>query len=221
MARLKTRPTCYDSLDVSDDPLAIDRRAALQRLATGVGAMIIVPPGASPHPIVRHLGDADHVDIARAQANAAEYTPEFLDAHQLSTLRVLADRIVPGSADARSAEFIDQLLAVSAADEQRKFLQALGAFEGLALNRARAPWTQMPEAQQLELLTFASTEKPGSSAEQTGAEPRVTIRDQFEHLKGWIVGAYYSSERGMRELGWTRNVIFPAFPGCEHADGHA
>lgn len=182
--------------------------------------MIIVPPGASPHPIARHLGDADHIDVAHAQANAAEYTPEFLDGHQLATLRILAERIVPGSTEAKSAEFIDQLLAVSPADEQQKFLQALGAFEALALNRTRAPWTLLREAQQMELLTFASAEKPGASAEKAGAESRVTIRDQFEHLKGWIVGAYYSSERGMRELGWTGNVIFPEFPGCEHPGGH-
>ncbi len=41
-----------------------------------------------------------------------------------------------------------------------------------------------------------------------------------EHLKGWIVGAYYSSEIGMRELGWIGNGFFPAFPGCDHAAGH-
>lgn len=219
----KTRPTaaCYDSLVVGDDRFAIGRREALQRLAMGVGAMVIAPPGAPQHPVARHLGDADHVAIAHAQANAAEYTPEFLDAHQLATVRVLAQRIVPGSTDARSAEFIDRLLAVSTADEQQKFLQALGAFEGLAFDRSRVSWMQLPEEQQLELLTLASTTKPASSAEKTGAESRVTIRDQFEHLKGWIVGAYYSSEPGMRELGWTGNVIFPAFPGCEHSDGHA
>jgi len=48
----------------------------------------------------------------------------------------------------------------------------------------------------------------------------VTIRDHFENLKGWIVGAYYSSEPGMRELGWTDNMFFPALPGCDHSDGH-
>lgn len=211
----------YDSPDVSDDPSVIGRRDALQRLALGVGAMVVVPPGAPPHAIHRHLADADHIGLAHAQANAAEYTPEFVDAHQLATLRALAEDIVPGSTDAKSAEFIDQLLIVSTPDEQRKFLQTLGSFEGLALTRTHASWTQLSRAQQVELLTVASTEKPGSSAEKTGTEPRVTIRDQFEHLKGWIVGAYYSSERGMRELGWTGNVIFAAFPGCEHSEGHA
>jgi Gluconate 2-dehydrogenase subunit 3 len=196
------------------------RREALQRLAMGVSAMVIAPPGASPHAIHRHLRDADTIGLAHAQANAVEYTPEFVDAHQLATLRVLAEGIVPGSTEAKSAEFIDQLLAVSTPDEQRKFVQALGAFEQLAMARARLPWTELAAQQQHDLLTVASTAKPGESAAPP-ADARVTIRDQFEHLKGWIVGAYYSSERGMRELGWTGNVIFPAFPGCEHSEGHA
>ena len=35
---------------------------------------------------------------------------------------------------------------------------------------------------------------------------------------GWmfISGAYYSSEPGMRELGWTGNVMHEKFAGCEH-----
>ncbi len=33
-------------------------------------------------------------------------------------------------------------------------------------------------------------------------------------------GAYYSSEMGMRELGWTEDRVFASFPGCEHPEGH-
>jgi hypothetical protein len=175
--------------DVSDEHSAIGRRDALQRVAIGIGAMVVVPPGAPPHPIHRHLRDADGIVSAHAQANAAEYSPTFVDAHQLATVRALAEAIVPGSTDARSA-----------------------------MQRAHLSWRQLTEQQQQELLSFASTAQPGAS---NAPDSRVTIRDRFEQLKGWTVGAYYSSERGMRELGWTGNVIFPAFPGCEHADGHA
>ena len=49
---------------------------------------------------------------------------------------------------------------------------------------------------------------------------RLTLRDHFDLLKGWIAGAYYSSEIGMRELGWTGNVVFAEFPGCQHPGGH-
>ena len=188
----------------------------------GAGGLLIFPLVASGHPIQHHLRDEIAVALADAKAIAPDYVPEFLDAHQFATLQLLAERIVPGSTKANSGQFIDQLLTVATSDEQRAFLQALGAFEQLAIARAHAPWTELTEQQQNELLTLASTEKSGTITDARGAShpTHVTIRDHFEHLKGWIVGAYYSSELGMRELGWTGRVLFPTFDGCEHSDGH-
>jgi hypothetical protein len=179
-----------------------------------VGGALTFPFVALAHPIQHHFRDDLVIDAADTKAAAASYVPEFLDAHQLATIGVLAERIVPGSTKANSAEFIDQLLTVSTGDDQRSFLQALGAFEQLAIERYHAPWVQLAEPQHNALLTIASTEAAGTG----GAH--LTIRDRFEHLKGWIVGAYYSSEVGMRELGWTGRAFYPNFPGCEHADGH-
>jgi hypothetical protein len=61
-----------------------------------------------------------------------------------------------------------------------------------------------------EILTEASSAGSGTR-----------LRDHFELLKGWISGAYYSSEIGMRELGWTGQVMFAEFPGCPHPEKHA
>jgi hypothetical protein len=184
------------------------------------GGVLAFPLVSSAHPIQQHLRDAAGVASADQKANAAAYTPEFLDPHQFATLQTLAERIVPGSTQARSSEFIDQLLVVADASDQKAFLQALGAFEGLAIERARQPWKALSPEQQIELLTLAAAEKPGASAEHATASSHPTLRDHFEQLKGWIVGAYYSSEIGMRELGWTGNFFFRTFPGCEHPDGH-
>ena len=66
------------------------------------------------------------------------------------------------------------------------------------------------------------------SAARTGAPPAPgsddsppNLRDHFENLKGWVSGAFYSSEFGMKELGWTGQVMRESYPGCEHTDGHA
>lgn len=199
------------------------RRRVMQYLAMGAGGVLVFPLVASAHPIQHHLRDQDAVALADAKAGAADYVPEFLDAHLFETLQKLAEEIVPGSTKGNSAEFIDQLLSVTPLDEQRAFLQALGAFEQLAQTRAQAPWARLTEAQHYELLTFASTQASGAptDARARSRSAHVTIRDHFENLKGWIVGAYYSSEPGMRELGWTGNVFFTELPGCDHPDGHA
>lgn len=208
------------------------RREMLQVLVASVGTGAVAPVLAQDHPIGRHL-DTTGLEQADAKSKAAAYKPAFLDQHQFDTLVSLAERIVPGAAKARTSEFIDQLLAVDSADDQRQFLTALGAMEGRALAGGRRPWKDLAEKEQLAILTDASTMASGRPAPQTwtsgqpvgGGGPAgpvtLTLRDHFDLLKGWISGAYYSSEIGLRELGWTGNVTHPAFPGCEHPGGHA
>jgi hypothetical protein len=211
-----------------DTPRGLGRREVLQGLV-GAGAGLALPAVAEDHPIRGHL--ADPARVAAADRPAAAGSPRFLDVHQLATFTSLAERIVPGSGRAEVAAFVDRLLAVDTAENQKKFLGALGAIEGEAIARFGHPWKGLTEAQQTELLTAASTGapsrpprywRPGEPAVVPPPEPPppLTLRDRFDHLKGWIAGAYYSSEIGMRELGWTGNVFFASFPGCEHPGGH-
>jgi Gluconate 2-dehydrogenase subunit 3 len=188
----------------------LGRRELLQVLLGTAGAAFAFPALASDHPLRRHAEDADAIAQAQKKAVAAAWKLEFLDRHQFETLQSLAERIVPGSSKARVSEFIDQLLAVDAPDDQRRFLSALGAFDGQAFAKASRPWKQLSEPDQLGILTTASTLEPGN-----------LLRDQFDLLKGWIAGAYYSSEIGMKELGWTGNILFQTYPGCEHPEGHS
>jgi hypothetical protein len=217
---------------MSDTPAgAVGRRALLQTLVGGAGLGMALPALGESHPMSEHLHDQARVASADAKARAAGWKPAFLDQHQVDTLTMLAEQIVPGSTKAKSAEFIDALLAVETEPRQRRFLQALGAFEGMALTKAQKPWKSLSEAERTELLTTASTAESGApagpppgpaappAAGDASARP-VTIRDHFDHLKGWIAGAYYSSEMGMRELGWTGTMAFEKFPGCQHAGSH-
>lgn len=217
---------------MSDTPAgAVGRRALLQTLVGGAGLGMALPALAESHPMNEHLHDQARVSSADARARAQGWKPAFLDAHQVETLTILAEQIVPGSAKAKSAEFIDALLAVETEPRQRRFLQALGAFEGMAIMGAQKPWKALSEAERTNFLTKASTAEPGApagpaagpaappAAGDAAARP-ATIRDHFDHLKGWIAGAYYSSEMGMRELGWTGTMAFEKFPGCQHAGSH-
>jgi hypothetical protein len=187
----------------------IGRRDAMQILSGGIGAGFALPGLAAGHPMHAHLADQAKVAIAEKKAAASQYKPVFLDAHQFATTKSLAERIVPGASKAKSAEFIDQLLAVDSQADQRGFLSALGTFEGRAIDRTNGPWTSLTPAQQDEILTEASTSAAGTR-----------LRDHFDAIKGWVAGAYYSSEIGMRELGWTGNVMHLEFPGCQHPEGH-
>jgi Gluconate 2-dehydrogenase subunit 3 len=210
----------------------LGRRQWLQGLVGGVGAGLVAIPGlAQTHPIHAHLADPATVAAADAKSAAAGWKPEFLDLYQFETLSSLCERILPGAVKLKADRFIDELLSVDTSENQQAFLSALGGIDGEARARYAKPWKALTEAQQIELLTAASTaaapedaggrdlrarNAPAAPSDAAGG----SLRGHFEHLKGWVVGSYYSSEAGMRELGFTGNQFYPSFPGCEHPDGH-
>ncbi len=206
----------------------IGRRTLLQTLLGGVGAGLALDGVAeAQHPVQHHVGTATAA-AAQKKAAGAAFKPAFLDAHQFKTLTVLAEAIVPGSTEAKVAPFLDTLIAVESGENQRKFLSALGAFDMLAVDKHTRPWIALTAAEQEALLQTASTTAPGSpqvgqwpGVAAPGGSGKITIGDHFGNVKGWIAGAYYSSEKGARELGWTENVFHTALPGCTHPDGHS
>jgi hypothetical protein len=216
---------------VNDRPEAVGvgRRHVLQGLLAGVGAAI--PGATAAHPLAQGAPRPAAVQAAAAKAKAADWKPEFLDAHQLATVQALCERIVPGSLAARSDRFIDALLAVDTRDDKQRFLSALGAMEGEARRRFGKPFKSLPEAQQNEILSAAATDKPGREdwvwtpgtimKQPEPGPPKTTPRDHFDNLKQWIAGAYYSSEAGMKELGSTGQMFFGRFPDCDHEGGHS
>ena len=199
---------------MSEDPAPTEgmpRRAVLQVLLGGAGAAFALPAAiGAEHPIHQHLSHPAVIEQAQQRAAVTASTPVFLDDHQSKTLEVLAEAIVPGSTGARVGPFIDQLLAVDSAANQRAFLGALGAFDMAASNRHGKAWIGITPSQQDALLRDASTADAKSSA----------LGGHFQNLKDWIAGAYYSSETGMRELGWDGNVVHSQLPGCTHPGGH-
>jgi hypothetical protein len=191
-------------------PAGIPRREALQTLLGSVGAGLALPSIVeAQHPVHQHLASPTTLEQAQQKAAVSAYTPEFLDAHQLKTLEALAEAIVPGSTTARVAPFLDQLLAVESARNQAAFLGALGAFDMAAIAKRGKAWSALAAEEQDGILREAST-----------ADPKAAMRGHFQNIKDWIAGAYYSSEPGMRELGWTGNMFFAELPGCTHPGGH-
>jgi len=188
----------------------VPRRAALQVLLSGAAAFALPAAIEAQHPMREHLANPAVIEQAQQRAAVTASPPVFLDDHQAKTLELLAETIVPGSTGARVGPFIDQLLAVDSGANQRAFAGALGAFDMIAINRHGKPWTGITPSQQDALLREASTADAKTSA----------LGAHFQHLKDWIAGAYYSSETGMRELGWDGGVFHSQLPGCTHPGGH-
>jgi len=221
----------------------MNRREMVQRLiGTAGGGAALATLGPLAQAADRNSGlPADPNGNAEGQSGAAagsaasgEWSPQFLDPHQNETLTVLAERIIPGSGRAQVNRTIDLLLTVDTQQNQGKFLESLSAFDAEGLRRHGQPFLRLTEEQQIAILTAASTAEPGpkeeggdwdpwggSSAASTGSESHLTLRDHFDIVKEWVGKAYFSSEVGLKDLGWTGRVMWDSWPGCQHPDGHA
>lgn len=208
----------YASGNQSNPETGINRREMVRRLMMAGGAGLAVPVLAEGNPIGKHHAGGDAAGQAGPNTPTAQWTPAFLDQHQSDTLAILGERIIPGSFKAEVNRFIDLLLSVDTQDAQKKFLRSLSAFEAESLRQFSQPYKDLSEAQQNEILSNASTAHPGKA--EDGHSEQVTMRDHFENLKSWVSDAYYSSEIGMKELGWTGEVFFTSFPGCQESSGH-
>jgi len=216
----------------------VDRRRVLQGLLTGVGAGFAGTGLAATHPMAGHAQNAERIAEAQARADQPDAAPERLDAYQVRALESLSERIVPGATAAGCARFIDSLLAAGTPEAATRFVTALGALDAEARERFGAPLTDLDEAQQDDLLQAASSAEPGTPPAETwtpgtpveeylaaassplpGARD-VTLRDHFDEIKRWVIGAYYSSELGMFDLGYTGSNMGAPFQPCTHPDGH-
>jgi len=197
----------------------LTRREWVQRLLAGAGAGIATPALAG----VLMAGVSTSA-AAQEKPAADEWKPAFLDDYQNQTLIALAERIVPGSTSAQVNRFLDLALDADTQQSQQKFVASLNALEGEALRQFTKSFQELSASQQDEVLTAASTGKPSNpnpaSVDNPGAPPP-NLRDYFDHMRGWVSLAYYSSEIGMKELGWNGENFFESFPGCQHAGGHA
>ena len=186
----------------------ISRREIAKILCGGLAAGLL-PPGLSSLLTSRkHLFDEDFLRRADEGLAANTYQPVFLTLAQFAGLAVLSEAIIPGSGKAQSAEFIDLLLTVDTAKAQQQFVNALAAMDAASqtMFHTDVGTLRFPELNQ---LLAAESAKEGGE------------RSPFDALKSWTITAYYSSEIGLRELGWTPDRVFPSFPGCTHAESHS
>ncbi len=179
----------------------LTRRQLVERLFTAVAAGAVWPAIAASHPIHQHLMNGELLDRADNLSAAADWMPLFLSTQQNAALLPLAESLVPGSTSAEVNRFIDLLLSVESPENQKKFTASLAALEKTANDQFARGLATLTPSEYENLLTTASA-------------PDSPQREHFDHLKEWITGAYYSSEIGMRELGWTGNFAFPNYPQC-------
>jgi gluconate 2-dehydrogenase gamma chain len=126
----------------------------------------------------------------------SEWQAQVFDDHQLETVAVLAELIIPatdtpGARDALVHRHLDHILAESPDSVRNKFLEGLWWLDGYCLQHASKPFREVspPEQTKILLNLFNSSELDL----QTGTE--------FVQLaKNWTARIYYSTRIGEQEL---------------------
>jgi hypothetical protein len=159
---------------------------------------------------------------ASSELARADWKPAFLDDHQNETLVVLSDLIIPktgtpGAKEALVNRFIDRLLAAESPETQRAFLESLAYLDGECMSRYRTAFRYVPAESQIEFLRYLAYPHSLRTWHTEAANEFPGYR-HFNTLKDWISRAFYSSEIGMRELGWD-GPAHGEFAGCTHPGG--
>ena len=204
----------------------LTRRKAIQHLLAGM-AGLLSGPSLAAHPIYRHLSAGPLLKQSDENVPAANWRPQFLSSSQDETLVAIAEGMVPGSSQAQVNRLIDRLLTVDTEANRTNFVSSLAALNHVAQQKYGRSFPLLSSNQREDVLAACSTanESPAMPApadpdDITPPKTPVTERDRFENLKGWIVGAYYATEQGMRELGWTEDFYFEELPACQHEAEH-
>ena len=188
----------------------ISRRSILKSLTMGAAAtsvLRVIPLQAAEH--------AHHMIMAeKAAAPTKAYTPKYFDAHQYKTLQTLCQTIFPADADAGGAseagapEFIDLLTS-----ENKDYQGILGGglmwLDGTCTDRYGKVYLDCTPEQQKEILDKIAYRK--NAVTDPSLSQGVNF---FSFLRNMTADGFFTSEIGIKYLGYIGSAFLKEFPGC-------
>ena len=186
----------------------IDRRTALRAFSLGPAVSLLLPSMLSAQ-------QAHHaIQKESAKTSKGEYVPRYFTAHPYATLRSLCASIIPaaaasgGALEARAPELID-LLASENEDYQTRLGGGLAWLDSTCHDRFQNDYLKCAPDQQKQILDLIAYRESASVA------PNLSVGIAFfAFLRDLTVAGYFTSEVGMKYLGYKGNHFRSGFPGC-------
>ncbi len=144
---------------------------------------------------------------AISQPANGKWRPTFFSEQQNAALVSISECIIPGSSAASCNRIIDLILTLETEKTRKQMLDALAAFDAAARSRNSDSFRNLPAREKNDILAEAAN----------GSGP---LAPHFAVIKEWTADAYWSSQEGMRELGWNGRIAWTNFEGCPHGDAH-
>lgn len=193
---------------------SISRRDVLKSLTMGAMAgsvLRVIPAQAAEY--------AHHMVAAEKAATAGVYTPKFFPAQQYKTLQALCQAIIPADSDSGGAkeagapEFIDLLTSENPA-YQLKLGGGLMWLDAECTDRFGRSYLDCSLEQQKEILDLIAYCK--NAEKDPGLSQGVEF---FSFLRELTADGFFTSEIGIKYLGYVGNTFLLSFPGCPPVPG--
>ena len=188
----------------------LSRRDILKTLAMSAAAtsvLRVIPAQAAEY--AHHMIAAE-----KAAAPAKAYAPKFFSTHEYKTLRTLCQTIIPPDADSGGAieagapEFID-LLTSENKDYQRILGGGMLWVDGVCSDRYDKLYLDCSHEQQKEILDQISYRRNAVS------NPVLSQGIEFfSFLRNITADGFFTSEIGIKYLGYIGSTYLREFPGC-------
>ncbi len=195
------------------------RRDLLKTLAMGVGGLTTLPIVGQAKEVAAAMPAMGMADAD--PQSAANWKPQFFDAHQNETLIALTELIIPatdtgGAKAALVNRYIDLHYNEDTPAHQIEIMQALAWFDGRSLSLHGKPFVGLTEAQQIALLQPVAEPANPNAQDEPGVKA-------FTLIKGLTIFGYYTSQIGLdEELKYEGDRLNPSFPGaCTHPEHQA
>ena len=189
---------------------SISRRDVLKTLTVGV------PAGAALKVIPIQAAEHAHqiVQQEKAASPSGAYSPKFFTEIEYKTLKSLCQTIIPadekfgGAVEAGAPEFIDLLTSENEA-YQRRLGGGLIWLDATCGKRYGKTYLDCTPELQKEILDLIAYRKGA------GKDPSLNPGVQFfDFLRNLTADGFFTSEIGIKYLGYIGNDYLPEFPGC-------
>jgi hypothetical protein len=136
-----------------------------------------------------------------------------MTSHQLQLTAMLADMILPGNEKTPSPsalgipDFIDEWISAPYPDQQSDrqiILAGLTWVDGEAMKQGRAGFIEIDDNHRLRILDKMANDHPDSASKNADTF--------FRRLRFLVVGAYYTTPEGLKDIGYRGNVAMASYP---------
>ncbi len=189
---------------------SISRRDILKNLTLGITTgsvlkIITIQAAEHAHRMVRE---------EKAKAPAGGYTPKFFTSHQYKTLQALCQAIFPpdersgGALEAGAADFIDLLTS-----ENKEYQLTLGGglmwLDSACRDRFGKVYLDCSANEQKEILDLIAYRR--NAKKHPSLSQGINF---FAFLRDLAADGFFTSEIGIKDLGYLGNEYIAEFPGC-------